>query len=112
MFQMLTSFNLKPGITLQQFQQSLKAFTDELQSRDLVESCGPVGKRQSDTILDTDSERAQQYYFLMYFKDRAQSDIAVEYIYTDKEPTSTIHKEVYTNIVDQIFVCWEDVSDS
>ena len=86
MFHMLTCFNLKPEITLDQIRQSLAEFTEHMKEVDLVHSTGPIGRRQSDTLMDTDSERDQEFFFIMSFRDRAQCDRAVKYILPDEEP--------------------------
>lgn len=109
MFHMLTCFNLKSECSLVDFQQSLDAFTKHMRSLDLVEDCSPIGLRQSDTILDTDDERDHKYFMLTHFRDRAQSDKAVEYIKTLEEPGDSIHKEVYAKVHDPMFICWQDI---
>jgi hypothetical protein len=57
---MLSCFNLKAGITIDEFRCSLADHTAHLQALDLVDSKGPIGRRQSDTIMDTDNERDHQ----------------------------------------------------
>jgi hypothetical protein len=59
--------------------------------------------------MDTDRERNHEYFFIMSFRDRAQCDRAVDYIYRHAEPAEPIHKAVYLSIVDPIFICWEDL---
>ncbi len=61
MFHMLTCFDLKPKHSIEEFQKSLAHYTDHMRELDLVEGHSPIGLRQSDTILDTDDERKQQY---------------------------------------------------
>ena len=109
MFQMLSCFDVKPEYTLEEFQQSLDGYTEHLQGLGLVESRGPIGLRHSDTVMDTDNERTQTYFMLMYFKDRAQSDKAVDYIKTHVEPGASIHKLVYSKVQNLIFICWQDI---
>lgn len=109
MFHMLTCFNLKPEISTDEFRQSIADFTAHLKNIELVHSTGPIGRRQSDTIMDTDSERDHEYYFIMSFRDRAQCDRAVEYVLPHEEPGESIHKAVYSKVKDQIFICWEDL---
>ena len=106
---MLTCFNLKVDVTMDSFQDALSEFTAHMKSKDMVVSTGPVGKRQSDTIMDTDSERDHQHFFLMTFRDRAQCDKAVKYLLPHQEPGESAHKAVYTKVTDQIFICWEDM---
>ena len=109
MFHMLTCFNLNPEISIDQFCQSLADFSAHLKEIDLVHSTGPVGRRQSDTIMDTDTERDHEYYVIVSFRDRAQCDRAVEYVLPHKEPVESIHKAVYSTVKDPIFICWEDL---
>ena len=109
MFHMLTCFNLKPEFTLDQFRQSAADLTAHLVSIDLIDSASPIGRRQRNTILDTDSERDHEYFFIMSFRDRAQSDRAVDYLLPHEEPGESIHLAVYSKVTDQIFICWEDL---
>ena len=109
MFHMLSCFNLKPAGTVDEFCRSVADFTAHLKKIDLVQSTGPVGRRQTDTIMDTDSERDHEYFFIMTFRDRAQCDRAVEHIYALTEPEDAVHKTVYAMIDDPVFICWEDV---
>ena len=109
MFHMLTCFDLKPEISIVDFQQSLNAFTEHMRNLDLVEGSSPIGLRQTNTILDTDNERDHKYFMLTHFRDRAQSDKAVEYIKTFEEPGDSIHKEVYAKVHDPMFICWQDM---
>ena len=109
MFHMLTCFDLKPEYSLDSFQEALDEYTKHMRSLDLVENRSPIGLRQNDTIMDTDNERDQKYFMLMNFRDRAQSDEAVEYIKLHEEPGDSIHKEVYSKVQDLIFICWQDI---
>jgi hypothetical protein len=109
MFHMLTCFNLKPDYTMDEFRQSVTNLTNHMQEIDLVHSTGSIGRRQRDTIMDTDSERDHEYFFIMSFRDRAQCDKAVDYLLPHEEPGESIHKAVYSKVRDQIFICWEDL---
>ncbi len=109
MFHMLTCFNLKPGVEIGAFGEALADYTVHLQELDLVASNGPVGQRQSDTILDTDGERHHQYFTTMSFRGRAQADAAVDYIKAHTEPGRSIHQAVYSKVQDPIFICWQDM---
>ncbi len=109
MFHMLTCFDMKPGFELEGFRQSLSKYTDHMRGLDLVVDYEPIGRRQSDTIMDTDAERNHQYFMLMHFRDREQSDRAVDYIKSRQEPGATIHREVYSKVKNQVFICWQDV---
>jgi len=109
MFHMLTCFNLKPEFTMNVFRQAVIEFTEHMQNNNLVHSTGPIGRRQSDTIMDTDRERDHEYFFIMSFRDRSQCDRAVEYLLPHEEPGEAIHEAVYSKVKDQIFICWEDL---
>jgi hypothetical protein len=111
MFRMLTCFDLKPEFTLDDFQQSLDNYTEHMRSLDLVEDRSPIGLRQSDTILDTDNERKHKYFMFMHFRDRVQSDKAVDYMrsHKHKKPGDSSHKEVYSMAQNLIFICWQDI---
>jgi len=106
---MLTCFNLVPETSIDEFRQSLAAFTEHMQEIDLVHSTGPVGRRQTDTIMDTDEERDHEYFFLTNFRDRAQCGRSVEYILPHQEPGESSHKAVYSKVKDPVFICWEDI---
>ncbi len=109
MFRMLACFNLKPEVTIDEFRQSVANFTNHLKDIELVHSTDPIGRRQRHPIMDTDSERDHEYFFIMSFQDRAQCDRAVEYILPHDEPGESIHEAVYSKVKDPIFICWEDL---
>lgn len=109
MFHMLTCFNLKPGVTLDNFRRSVAVYEDHMKELRLVQTMGPIGQRQSDTIMDTDRERDHQYFFMTSFLDRAQCDRSVEHILRREEPAQSIHRDVYSKVTDQVFICWQDL---
>lgn len=109
MFRMLTCFNLNPENTIEEFQAALEKFSSHMEKIDLVHSTGATGRRQRDTIMDTDEERDHEFFFIMSFRDRAQCDRAVEYILPHDEPGESIHHAVYAKVRDPIFICWEDL---
>lgn len=109
MFHMLTCFDLKPEFTLDEFQRSLDEYTKHMHGLDLVLDRSPIGSRVSDTILDTDEDRKHDYFMIMNFRDRAQSDKAVDYMFAEEEPGHSIHKEVYSKVDNPVFICWQDI---
>ena len=109
MFHMLTCFDLKPEHTLEEFQQSLEDYSSFMQEQGLGVGHSPIGLRQSDSILDTDDEREQKYFMLMHFSDREQSDNAVAYIKSHKEPGKSLHLKAYSQTQNLIFISWEDI---
>ena len=109
MFHMLTCFNLKPDETIDAFRESLERFSAHMLAMGLLHETGAVGRRQRNTIMDTDDDRDHEYFFLMSFRDRVQCDRAVEHMYAERQPSDAIHKEVYAMTTDQVFICWEDI---
>jgi len=108
MFHMVSCFSLAPGFEIEAFRTALRTFADHLTEKDLLERVGPIGKRQPDTILDTDDERHQTHFVIMSFRDREQSDAAVQYIQENNATGRTLHDSVYGNVLDPIFICWQD----
>jgi hypothetical protein len=106
---MLTCFNLKPEIAMDNFRHAIAEFMEHMKANELVHSSGPVGRRQRDTIMDTDTERDHEFFFILSFRDREQCDRAVEYILPHEEPGESMHNAVYSKVKDQIFICWEDL---
>jgi len=110
MFHMLTCFDLKPGVEPEDFRAAYAAFVDYMKSIDLVHGTGPIGRRQSDTRMDSDGERDHQYFLLMSFRDRAQVDAAYAHLVPHEEPAESAHKSVYGKVRNQIFICWQDLA--
>lgn len=109
MFHMLTCFDLKPGIDIGMFRTAYMAFVDHMRGAGLVEGTGQIGRRQSDTRMDTDRERDHQYFVIMSFRDRAQVDAARAKLVPHEEPEESAHRAVYSKVRNQIFICWEDI---
>ncbi len=109
MFHMLTCFDLTPDVEIGAFRAAYSDFVAHLQSIGLVEGTGPIGRRQSDTPMDTDSERDHEYFVIMSFRDRAQVDVAYAQFLSRQEPTNSIHHKVQTMMQNPVFICWQDV---
>lgn len=110
MFHMLSCFNLKPEISINEFSLSLSALVDHMKNQGLLDSVGPIGLRDDDTPMDTDNERNHKYFFITTFVDKEQCDQSYDYILKHTEPSTTLHHNVYTNVVDPVFICFEDIS--
>ena len=106
---MLTSCNLREGTSAVELRSALETFAERLKSSDLVHSVGPVGKRQRDTILDTDEARDHEYFFTMSFRDREQRDRAIRNIAEDGGANVSLHVALQQLVSDPIFSCWEDL---
>ena len=112
MFHMLSCFDLKPGEEIGVFQLAYTAFVDEMKRLGLVEASGPIGRRQSDTPMDTDDERDQEYFVIMSFRDRAQVDAAYAHILEHVGPSDAAHDAVYTRVSKPVFICWQDLMET
>ena len=61
MFYMLSCFNLDQADQIEKVQEDLQAYADCMIEKDLLISVDPIGLRDTNTRLDTDAERNQQY---------------------------------------------------
>jgi len=109
MFRMLSCFNLKAGEDVASFRRAYAAFLADMKSLDLVEESGPIGRRQSDTPMDTDSERDHAYFVMMSFRDRHQVDAAYAHIMKHVDPGDSSHDQVYKKVENPVFICWQDL---
>ena len=109
MFYMLSCFDLKPGEAIADFAAAYAAFVAEMQRLDLVVASGPIGRRARNTPMDTDAERDHEYFVVLSFRDRQQSDDAYAWIKRHVEPGDAAHESVYTRIDNPVFICWQDL---
>ena len=109
MFHMLSCFNLKPGVKINDFKKSLVTLDEHLQDIDMIDSTGNIGRRQRHRIMDTDDERDHEYFFVMTFRDLSQCDRSIDYVYSEDEPGYSIHKAVWHKVDNPVFICWEDI---
>ncbi len=109
MFHMLSCFDLKPGEDIAAFRSAYSDFVDYMKSVDLIENSGSLGRRRSDTPMDTDDERDHEYFVIMSFSDRTQIDAAYAYIKKHVEPGETSHNNIFKKIQDPVFICWQDL---
>lgn len=108
MFHMHTSFDLAGDACISQFRHALDDFSSLMLSKDLLVKTGPVLDRCKHPVMDTDVQRAHEYFFVMSFRDREQCDAAVEHIKKVAKDSDPVHRAVYANIVDPVFSCWLD----
>ena len=109
MFHMLSCFNLDPDEDIETFGEAYSLFVEEMKNIDLVESSGPIGRRQNNTPMDTDDTRDHQYFVVMSFRDRAQVDAAYDHIMQHVGTADAAHDAVYTRVQDPVFICWQDL---
>jgi hypothetical protein len=112
MFHMLTCFNLKPGVDVAAFREAYSDFVTYMKASGLVYSTGPIGRRQSDTRMDTDNERQHEYFVIMSFRDRSQVDSAYGHLKPHLEPAESAHYAVYSKVQNPIFICWQDLDST
>ena len=109
MIHMLSRFDLKPGVDLQAFQSSYKVFCEEMQAEGLLVETGEIGRRVSDTPMDTDTDQAPEYYSVMSFRDRQQLDAAYAYIEGLRTQNKADHVIVSGAVLGPVFTCWRDL---
>ncbi|MBK0400793.1 hypothetical protein H0I76_16455 [Limibaculum sp. M0105] len=108
MFQMLTCFNLKRGVGLEEFGAALESFISHLRETGLALGGSGVKRRCVETHLDTDRERGHEFFFVMDFRDKAQSDAAFDYLKARTPEGFRRHRAVFSRVRDQVFICWQD----
>jgi hypothetical protein len=109
MFHMLSCFDLDTCSEVEGFRADYLEFFAKMRSLDLVESAGPIGRRQSDTGMDADDERQHEYFVIMSFRDRKQVDAGYAYIAAPRKPENAIHKSMHSKVRNPIFICWQDL---
>ena len=107
MFHMLSCFNLKTELTIQEFQCSLTLYKNHLIENNLLQNVGNIGKRNRHPVMDTD-ESNLEYFFIMTFKDLSQVEESVEYVYSNSETVASLHQDVFQKLDKYNFICWED----
>jgi hypothetical protein len=108
MIHMLSAFDLKPDEDEAAFRAAYADFVEELTGAGLIVSAGPLGRRVQDTPMDTDSDRAQQRFSVLTFRDRAQLDAAYDHISARLRPATKTHLDMYRRITNSVFLCWQD----
>ena len=109
MFHMLSCFDLVSGVTVDEFQHSNTNFLKHMKNLGLVESTGPIGRRNKHPIMDTDNARDQEYFYIMSFVDEDQCNLAVRYIQSRNETGDLVHTGLSSKIENSNFMCWEDI---
>ena len=109
MFHMLSSFNLIPGIAPKNFAVQYDAFVAEMKALGLVAGSSPVGLRHPESGLDTDESHQRQFFAVMHFEDRAQSERAYDWIAERNQPTDQSHRALFSLCTEMVFTAWEDV---
>jgi len=110
MIRMLSRFDLKPGIDLKTFEQHYYDFVERAKKINIAISTDKIGRRISDTPMDTDAEDAQEFYVVMTFRDREQLNHAYEYMENaDADPKAAkSHNAVKSYVLNPVFTCWQE----
>ena len=109
MIHMLSRFDLKPEIAIDQFQGNYKTFCKLMQAKGLIVETGKIGQRETGTPMDTDEEHSPKYYSVMSFRDRQQLDQAYAYLAGLDEHDKAEHVGVRDSVLNPVFTCWRDV---
>ena len=109
MFHMLSCFDLVCGVSINEFEDSNSAFVKHMRDLELVQSTGPIGRRNRHPVMDTDEKHDQEYFYIMSFVDENQCELAVNYIQSHAEPGNSVHVSLSSKIENQVFICWEDI---
>ena len=109
MFRMLSCFDVKPRVSETDYNALMQDLAKHLTELDPIEGIGVFGKRETDTSLDADEERHQQYLLMISVRDKVQSDRAIDYIESLQEPGTSLHINMFKKITNPMFVCWEDL---
>jgi hypothetical protein len=109
MYHMLSWFDLNEGHTIEQFKQDYRTLVARLSKQDLVVSTSPLGLREPQSNLDTDTDRKQRYFAIMSFRDRDQSEAAYEEILRNIGPAIQPHNHVVSAVREPIFLFWRDL---
>ena len=111
MIHMLSRFNLKSGIDPKVFADRYLQLVAEMQSRNLAETSGPVGRRFADTPMDTDAPEAQEYYAVMIFRDAVQLNSAYAFLNSTQAHSADAktHEFIKDAVETPVFTCWQDI---
>ena len=96
-------------MTAAEFRTEYDRFTTQMVSAGLVDSSGPIGRREGNTPMDTDDEQAPEYYVIMSFRDRRQLDEAYAYLAGKGGQDATAHTFVHRCVLNAVFTCWRDL---
>lgn len=105
---MLSAFNLRRGHDVDEFAEVYASFVEELYEADLIIDAQPMGRRVSDTPMDTDEDRTHQFFTILTFRNRAHLDKAYAHIEDRMRTVTSEHLDMYSRTSDAIFTCWQD----
>lgn len=104
--QLLSQFDLKPGVAPAQFEGAWAAFADHLLAEEHAIGVGPLMSRRAESGFDTDDARGHRFMALITFRDQAQADAAWAAIEARLEPFDRLHRAVFALVHDPVFTFW------
>jgi hypothetical protein len=104
---MVSTFNLPPGTGLPGFSERYARFVAALRDEDLLVASSGVGRRVTDTPMDTDSGNPRCHATLITFRDRTQLDAAYARLTRD----TAAHHGVQALVAAGLFSCWDMKDD-
>ena len=106
---MMTAFNLKSDTSLADFRAAYDRFVNHMVGLDLALGSGLIGRRDPQSDLDTDNERVQQFFAIMEFESKQQSEQAFAWIKSAPKETDYLHRNAWGLACDMVFIAWEDI---
>ena len=105
---LLSAFDLRPDQDEASFIEAYRVFVQELYDARLITDARPMGRRVSDTPMDTDKDRSHQFFTILTFRERAHMDAAYAHIEARMRAVTGEHAAMYARTTNQIFTCWQD----
>ncbi|MEO0752687.1 MAG: DUF6614 family protein [Pseudomonadota bacterium] len=105
---LLSAFDLRPGVDEDTFTDAYGTFVRELYDADLIADARPMGRRITDTPMDTDEERSHQFFTILTFRNRAHMEAAYAHIEARMRAVTGEHAAMYARTANTIFTCWQD----
>ena len=109
MIHMLSRFNLRAGVPLEQFSRDYYQLVEQMRARGLVSASGKIGRRETGTPMDTDASDAPEFYAVMSFDNREQLDRSYAFLTDAAANQSTTHPSVMRAVENPVFTCWQDM---
>ncbi len=107
MLRMHVLFDLKDGSDEGSFHEALENFAAHMLTEDFIVGW-ELGRRHPHAQFDNTTS-TNAYLAVMEFDNRSQADAAIAYIHEHKEPTQSLHSDVFSRVRDAQFLFYEQV---
>ena len=107
MVHLLSAVKLKSSVSAEVFAEAVHQLSTLLEQQQLLSATGPIGKRYSHPIMDTD-EADLDTFFVMSFESRAQLEAAVAHMTATEDLSTDQHRQLWNQMDSYRFTCWED----